>query len=129
MKALLLFLLLAPFSDVFSQEWTYFTSSTDGNKYYYKNHSEDILHKKIWIKEVGNKLQRTSKNGKKINFSGYSLMLYNVNCREKSSALIKISYYSSSGTFLNSADGNEFDFSYPNPGTIGESIIEAACDQ
>jgi hypothetical protein len=129
MKALLIFLLFAPLSNVFSQEWTYFTSSTAGNQYYYKYHSEDILYKKIWIKEVGKKLQRISKNGKKITFSGYNLMLYNVNCSDRSSALIKLTQYSSNGTYLNSNEFNEFDFNYPNPGTIGETIVETACDQ
>ncbi len=129
MKALLLFLLLAPLSNVFAQDWTYLTSSTDGKDYFYKNHTEDVLYKKIWIKVVGKKLSRYSRSNKKVYFSGYSLVLYNVSCSDRSSAIIKISNYSSNGTFLDSSNGNEFAFSYPNPGTIGESIVEAACDQ
>ncbi len=129
MKAFLLFLLFVPLSEAFSQDWTYFTSSTDGVDYFYKNHSEDVLYKKIWIKAVGKKLSRISKGNKKIFYSGYSVALYNVDCSAKSSAIIKLSHYSSNGTFLSSSNGNEFSFSYPNPGTIGESIVEAACDQ
>jgi hypothetical protein len=129
MKALLLFLMFAPLSNVFAQEWTYLTTSTDGKDYFYKNHTEDILYKKIWIKVVGKKLSRYSRSNKKVYFSGHSLMLYNVNCSDRSSAIIKVSHYSSNGTFLDSSNGNEFAFSYPNPGTIGESIVEAACDQ
>lgn len=129
MKALLLFLLLAPLSNVFAQDWTYLTSSTDGKDYFYKNHTEDVLYKKIWIKVVGKKLQRYTKGNKKVFFSGYSLMLYNVNCRDRSSAIIKISHYSSNGNYIATIDGNEFDFNFPNPGTVGERFIDAACDQ
>ena len=129
LKPILLVLLIAAFSDAFSQDWTYLTSSTDGHKYYYKNHTEDVLYKKIWIKVEGKKLQRIGKSKKKITFSGYSLLLYNIDCNNRSSAVIKISYYSSNGNFIDSKEGNEFNFSYPNPGTIGEAIVEAACDK
>ena len=129
MKAFILFLMFAPLSNVFAQDWTYFTSSTDGVDYFYKNHSEDALYKKIWIKAVGKKLSRISRGNKKIFYSGHSIVLYNIDCRAKSAAIIKLSHYSSNGTFIDSSNGNEFAFSYPNPGTIGESIVEAACNQ
>jgi hypothetical protein len=129
MKTLLFFLMFAPLSNIFAQDWTYLTTSTDGLDYYYKNHTEDALYKKIWIKVVGKKLSRYTRSNKKVYFSGYSLLLYNIDCSAKSSAIIKVSHYTSNGTFLDSSNGNEFDFSYPNPGTIGESIVEAACDQ
>ena len=128
MKPLIIALLILPFVS-YSQDWTYFTSSNDGVDFFYKNHSGDAYYKKIWIKSVGKKISRISKSGKKIIFSGYSIALYNIRCQTKNSAIIKVSHYSSNGNFLGTDEGDEYLFDYPNPGTIGESIIEAACEQ
>lgn len=129
MKALIFLMLLAPLSSLFAQDWTYLTTSKNGNKQYYKKHSENVLFNKIWIKEEGNNLQMLNKNNKSVAYSGYNLSLYNVECRDKKIALIQVSHYDINDNLLSTSEGNEYKLVYVVPGSFGDKIIEAACNQ
>jgi hypothetical protein len=127
MKALIFLMLFAPLSNLLAQDWTYLTTAKNGNKQYYKKHSENVLFKKIWIKEEGNNLQRVSKNNKIVVYSGYNLSLYNVDCRDRKIALMQVDHYNNKDIILSSSEGDEFKWSYMSPGSIGDMIINAAC--
>jgi hypothetical protein len=129
MKALFFLMLFAPMSNLFAQEWTYLTTSKNGSKQYYKKHSENVMFKKIWIKEEGAKLQMVNKNNKVVAYSGHNLSLYNVDCRDKKIALIQVTHFDTKDNLLTSSEGNEFNWSYMSPGSIGDMIITAACDR
>jgi hypothetical protein len=129
MKALIFLMLLAPLSSLFAQDWTYLTTSKNGNKQYYKKHSENVLFKKIWIKEEGSNLKMVNKNNKIVSYSGYNLSLYNVECRDKKIALIQVSHYDINDNLLSTSEGNEYKLVYVVPGSFGDKIIEAACNQ
>ncbi len=127
MKKLILFLMLLPFLS-YSQEWTHFSTLKNGTKQYYKKHSENVLYKKIWIKEEGANLQMINNNKTVSTYSGYNLTLYNVDCRDRKIAIIQVNHYDIDDKLLSSIEGNEYKLVYTVPGSSGDKIIEVACD-
>lgn len=128
MKTLFFLLLFAPISSLLAQEWTHFSTTKNGTKQYYKKHSENVLYKKIWIKEEGANLQMINNNKTVSTYSGYNLTLYNVDCRDRKIAIIQVNHYDSDDKLLSSLEGNEYKLVYSVPGSSGDKIIELACD-
>ena len=128
MKTLFFLLLFAPISSLFAQEWIHFSTSKDGTKHYYKRHSENVLFKKIWIKEEGTNLPMIDNHLAVSTYSGYNLTLYNIDCRDRKIAIIQINHFDNNDRLLSTSEGNEFELIYVVPGSTGDKIIEVACN-
>ena len=125
MKTILFLFVILFGENLVAQEWKYITTGTDGTEYYYKPNTS----KNAWIKQVSSKTTYYSKAGLKKTVDGYSITLWKFDCEEKKIGLVQCSTYNTNGETLNTVTFKDYEieFTYPIPGSTGESMINAFC--
>lgn len=127
MKLLSILFFLLPIA-LFSQDWT-LISEKNGTAYYIRKHSKREGDTKIWIKEVGNKIEYTNSAKKKLFLKGYKLFLLDTNCEEMQMAVLQTALYNSLGKLVQNKVEPSYLVTFEDviPDSIGEFWLNEAC--
>lgn len=128
MRVLLVLLFVLPFS-MYAQEWKWF--STQGtSEYYIRKHSNNSNDTKVWIKEVGPKIEYKNSAKKKAFVNGYELFLCDINCTDMQIATLRSTIYTSQGKVLQDRSTPSYlvEFQDVLPDSIGELWLNEACE-
>lgn len=128
MKTFFILLFLLPFG-LFAQDWTLISADSSGSIYYIRKHSRREGDTKIWIKEVGNKIEYTNSAKKKLFIKGYKLFLLDTNCEEMQMAVLQTALYNSLGKLVQNKVEPSYSVTFEDviPDSIGEFWLNEAC--
>ena len=104
-------------------------SENNGIAYYIRKHSKREGDTKIWIKEVGNKIEYTNSAKKKLFIKGYKLFLLDTNCEEMQMAVMQTALYNSLGKLVQNKVEPSYSVTFEDviPDSIGEFWLNEAC--
>lgn len=126
MKTAFLFMSLLISSYCYSQDWEYLLENEDGTYYFKLRNSNSI-----WLKTVSEKTVYFNEQGVKRIIDGQTITLFRVDCDELRLGLLSVTVYNKMGQTMQSETIKEFmiDWEYALPDSIGELIVNKACEE